>query len=291
MLIVEQISDVTLPPSRKAQRETERENAATARKERAAAAAAASLNAGTKRKRSDLDESDPKLKEFLDIMQRPSKMKTLKTQDDDEEPPTKMQAIEVPEGESDGEYEAVPKKSKKKNPPPAAVPQTIPTPVVPAIPELADETGVESILPSATDDDWLRSRTNRLLDLVDPDEIGVAGTGAVSYDAAQPVVADSMDTGEQDPDHGEGPTVEDQVEEGEKPDPTIEAIKATGRLFVRNLPYSATEDDLREHFVPFGSLEEVCTLLHLSISSSFHDEYPDRDSLCYKHVMRTGRKF
>jgi len=46
-------------------------------------------------------------------------------------------------------------------------------------------------------------------------------------------------------------------DEGDKPDPIIEAIKTNGRLFVRNLPYTATEDDLREHFQPFGALEEV----------------------------------
>jgi multiple RNA-binding domain-containing protein 1 len=34
-------------------------------------------------------------------------------------------------------------------------------------------------------------------------------------------------------------------------------IAETGRLFVRNLPYSATEDDLKGIFEPYGSLEEV----------------------------------
>jgi multiple RNA-binding domain-containing protein 1 len=44
----------------------------------------------------------------------------------------------------------------------------------------------------------------------------------------------------------------------DKPDPILEEISKNGRLFVRNLPYTATEDDLRNHFQPFGSLEEVC---------------------------------
>ena len=54
------------------------------------------------------------------------------------------------------------------------------------------------------------------------------------------------------------PFIEPQEEnEDEKIDPVIEAIQANGRLFVRNLPYTATEDDLRKHFEPYGALEEV----------------------------------
>ena len=53
---------------------------------------------------------------------------------------------------------------------------------------------------------------------------------------------------------------EDTPEDNEeKPDPTLEAIRSNGRLFVRNLPYTATEQDLRNHFAPFGALEEVRT--------------------------------
>ncbi|KAI3824603.1 hypothetical protein L1987_06067 [Smallanthus sonchifolius] len=34
-------------------------------------------------------------------------------------------------------------------------------------------------------------------------------------------------------------------------------VLQTGRLFVRNLPYTATEDDLQEHFSKFGSVSQV----------------------------------
>ncbi|KAJ2818923.1 Multiple RNA-binding domain-containing protein 1, partial [Coemansia erecta] len=43
---------------------------------------------------------------------------------------------------------------------------------------------------------------------------------------------------------------------------SIAQIQETGRLFVRNLPYMATEDDLRSTFEPFGPLSEV----HMPIS-------------------------
>ncbi|KAL2063310.1 hypothetical protein VTL71DRAFT_5115 [Oculimacula yallundae] len=259
--IARPISDSSLPVSRKAQREQERDNAAARKKEKAEAAAASALNAGTKRKRDDLDESDPKLKEFLDIMQPASKLKTWKAQTEDEEPPTKMQAIEIPEGESDGEYEVVPKKTSKKSPPPPPVmPVEIPAPVTEIEPEKMDEDVGDSTAAPTTDEDWLRSRTNRLLDLVDPEEIVVPSTMVVQAEPAVVVETVTEDT----PPHNENPAEREPEEEAEQEDPTIEAIKATGRLFVRNLPYSATEDDLRQHFSPFGSLEEV----HLPVDAA-----------------------
>ncbi|CZS99113.1 probable multiple RNA-binding domain-containing protein 1 [Rhynchosporium agropyri] len=259
--IARPISDSNLPVSRKAQREQERENVAARKQEKADAAAAAALNAGTKRKRDDLDESDPKLKEFMDIMQPASKPKTWKTQTEDEEPPTKMQAIEVPEGESDGEYEVVPKKARKRSPPPPAeVPLEVPLPATAVEPERTKEDIPEATAPT-TDEDWLRSRTNRLLDLVDPDEIGVATT--VDPVQAQPAIV--VESTAEETVSQEGPPAEAEAEEEAKQeDPTIEAIKATGRLFVRNLPYSATEDDLKEHFSAFGFLDEV----HLPVDAA-----------------------
>ncbi len=283
-----QISDANLPKSRKAQREQERESTKTRRKEPATAGPASSLNAGTKRKRSDVDESDPKLKEFLEVMQPASKPKSLARRMEDDsamEPPTKVQAIEITEGESDVEYEAVPKKLKKKSPPKIAPPPTLAlVETVLEQPKISVETRVEPVPPTATDDDWLRSRTNRLLDLMDPEE--VVGSGIPSESGKlQPVVETSIDVDERV--NSDEVPVEETLEEEEedKLDPIIEAIKANGRLFVRNLPYSASEDDLRQHFESFGSLEEVCVPFFINLSLPLHDEYPDRDSLCFRHMM------
>ena len=228
-----------------------------------------------------MDEADPKLKEFLEVMQPASKSKNWAQQaveDPTAEPPTKIQAIEIPEGESDEEYEVVPKKSRQKSPPKSVVPATnaVTTTQLAAI----DEVMVDSTAPNTTDDDWLRRRTNRLLDLMDPDDIPAATSGLESTDAdpvaettavqSEPDTAESMHLAEQD----------NEEEDGEKPDPVVEAIQSNGRLFVRNLPYAATEDDLRKHFEPYGPLEEVRrSRFHLFLPR-FHDEYPDRDSLC-----------
>jgi multiple RNA-binding domain-containing protein 1 len=268
---IKQISDATLPPSRKAQREQERENAKARQKERAELSPISSLNAGTKRKRSDVDDADPKLKEFLEVMQPASKPKTWVTQGEDDsalEPPTKMQAIEVPEAESDGEYEAVPKKSRKTSPPKATI-QTEPVAVSSMMerPTEDDEAVVAPAAPDATDDDWLRSRTNRLLDLVDLEDLVVHSRVEASVSANANDVAETTTV---EPVTNEEPSIEEEEFEGfedEKPDPVIEAIKSNGRLFVRNLPYTASEEDLREHFETYGTLDEVFLYFFVLFSS------------------------
>lgn len=195
----------------------------------------------------------------------------------------KMQAREIPEGESDGEYETVPKKLKKKSPPKTAEAPT-PAPVISEQPIISAEAVAEPLVPNATDDDWLRSRTNRLLDLMDPEDIVGGRIGGSTSQNIEAVAETSASV--EGPVNLDEETIEEEQEEEEKPDPTIEAIKSNGRLFVRNLPYSASEDDLRQHFEPYGALEEVCISPFVrKTPMPFHDEYPDRDSLCSKHVM------
>jgi multiple RNA-binding domain-containing protein 1 len=172
-----------------------------------------------------------------------------------------VQALELPEGESDGEYETVPKKSREQSPPRIAAAPT-PAPALIEQPILSEVPVADPSAPNATDDDWLRSRTNRLLDLMDPEDIVGGMIPNSTSQNIQPVAGTRVSIDEPvDPDEKpleEALEGEKEQEEEEMPDPTIEAIKSNGRLFVRNLPYSASEDDLRKHFEPFGSLEEVC---------------------------------
>ncbi|KAF7953574.1 uncharacterized protein EAE97_000973 [Botrytis byssoidea] len=268
--IARPISDSSLPVSRKAQREQERENNKLRQlKQDADAKVSESLNAGTKRKRSDVDIADPKLQEFLEVMQPASKsnanMWKAGTMDTDmEEPPTKLQAIEVPEGESDDEYQSVPSKPKKApaNPIESKAPiAPIPSTIVADSANQADEAMVDA--PSneveATDDDWLRSHTNRLLDIVDPEDI-IPKTQNLDVKDVEEVVAGETgpNTAVEDTVADEAQVVEEQTENSPSElDTTLEMIKASGRLFVRNLPYSATEDDLRKHFEQYGALEEI----------------------------------
>ncbi|OBT54940.1 hypothetical protein VE04_04394 [Pseudogymnoascus sp. 24MN13] len=275
------ISDTTLPPSRKVQRETERQ-AQQERQERAAAKAAAIADIPSlKRKRAEADAADPELQEILAGMQPGSKSKAWTSKDGIEEPPTKMQAIELPEEESDEEYEIVPKKagsaSRATSPAKVAAPPAVaPVAAVVDATELADEIpaiGAAEMQPSvgldATDDDWLRSRTSRLLDLVKPEDMVVdEGVPTVSKavqatETAEPS-ASTEDVAMEDADKPISDSIAVVPEVGSSTDATMDAIRESGRLFVRNLPYTATEDELRVHFEKYGALEEI----HLPLDAS-----------------------
>lgn len=87
--------------------------------------------------------------------------------------------------------------------------------------------------------------------------------------------------------------------EPEKPDPNVELIRESARLFLRNLAYDVTDADLEPIFAPFGKLDEVCNTLPTpfshppihplsmpscaivhALAECSNDDYPDRDSLC-----------
>ncbi|KFY15582.1 hypothetical protein V492_01875 [Pseudogymnoascus sp. VKM F-4246] len=277
------ISDATLPPSRKMQRETERQ-AQQERQERAAAKAAAIADIPTlKRKRAEVDAADPKLQEFLEVMQPGSKSKAWTSKDGIEEPPTKMQAIELPEEESDEEYEMVPKKARNASREPSPTKVAAP-PAVDPVAEVVDATELADEIPTigaaetqtsvgldATDDDWLRSRTSRLLDLVNPEDMVVdeaeaaptASKAVQSTEAAEPAAL-AGDVAMEDVEKLVGDNTEAVTEVAGSTDATMAAIRESGRLFVRNLPYTATEDELRVHFEKYGTLEEI----HLPLDAS-----------------------
>lgn len=266
-----------------------------------------------KRKREAVDESDPKLKEFLKVMQ-PSGRSIHDTDFQvTEERPAKIKAVAVPENESDDEYEHVPAKRKLaapqvRNEDKLATALPVVSSTAPAAKaEAQDEqhgdadgdagmTEVPSTAPvaSATDDDWLRTRTNRLLDLVDdPDEMllqpsktsqsAVAGAPPVQPPSA--VVVDATDTEAVVPPvaQPEQEPTEDLATVRAPDDDDLERIRKTGRLFVRNLPYTATADALRIHFEQWGDVEEVSSSSHFFLlllvgkvsfllPARFHDE-------------------
>ena len=48
------------------------------------------------------------------------------------------------------------------------------------------------------------------------------------------------------------------LQDGEPPpDPTKATIMQTSRLFLRNLPFTCTEDEIREHFQKYGDVTQV----------------------------------
>lgn len=239
-----------------------------------------------KRKREIIDEANPKLKEFLNVMQTSGRSIHDMVPEVIEERPSKIKAVAVPEHESDDEYENVPSKSERPAPrarqAPTSPPASVPTAVeavantesdgdagMSAVPNEEPETSEApgSAPVAATDDDWLRSRTNRLLDLVgDDDEIPLRPLPS-SEDAVvqnlpalrtEILVADGGDA-PKPTSVPVFPNEEMQVDDVEPAlkDDALETVHKTARLFVRNLPFSATADDLRTHFDQWGTIEEV----------------------------------
>lgn len=193
--------------------------------------------------------------------------------------------IPIPEGESDDEYEMIPSRKEKesrdlrKGSQNERIPHAAPiikgevasqggadaeeskepgrAPIVGDAEEAVDGDQEESA--AVNDDDWLRSRTNRLLDLMDPDDVLLHRKN----DTAQPPPTDSgaapdIPEGDKSADDAAEPVAQDHTvaETSSTPD-TLDVIRRTSRLFVRNLPYGATEDDIREEFGQFGAIEEV----------------------------------
>ncbi|KAI3395105.1 hypothetical protein diail_1785 [Diaporthe ilicicola] len=226
---------------------------------------------GKKRKREGVDESDPKLKEYLDMM-RPgqttsSKLEGIYGQQPSEQKDVEMAVVPV-EDESDDEYEAIPAKKPKhreENVEKAPVAQVEgPSPVVDPPQAIEQDVPNTSGPADATDDDWLRSRTNRLLDLVDPDD-----QSALPPAPAPPAQAPAVTSAPSPPAEAElhrAPSEAPGEPAVEKTDEEIasEQIRRTGRLFVRNLPFKVTEAELAKHFQKYGQTEEV----HIPISSS-----------------------
>jgi multiple RNA-binding domain-containing protein 1 len=116
-----------------------------------------------------------------------------------------------------------------------------------------------------TDEDWLLSRTSRLLGLVDDeDEAGLQTVPHLND-------AEFQDGGASDADDVDPQTSNSQIQikpenlrsRKDVSDVNIDMIRKTGRLFVRNLPYDASESDLEPLFSPFGMVDEVRTSLSL----------------------------
>lgn len=101
--------------------------------------------------------------------------------------------------------------------------------------------------PSTTDNDWLRGRTNRTLDLVDPDEAQIQEEVMPEGALPKDLTATSKPA----------PTLEKEVaKETSAPAPTPRSVP-NARLFLRNLAYSVDQDDLQKRFEQFGKIQEV----------------------------------
>jgi multiple RNA-binding domain-containing protein 1 len=184
--------------------------------------------------------------------------------------------------ESDDEYQVIAKKPKTAPEPAMSAKESVPAMVQHDATKTRDEAsqpsnemeGVEDTAAAdqdpLTDADWLRSRTNRVLDLVEDDE---QPSPDVSAPPPAPKPAASQEAFEQP---AEATQIEEQPNAQVSAVPTsseVEKIRDTGRLYLRNLHFDVTEDELRAHFSKYGSLEEVrCP--HFLFLHACNDERP-----------------
>ncbi len=101
--------------------------------------------------------------------------------------------------------------------------------------------------PVMSDEDWLRSRTSRLLDLEHTE-----GNDDSHMEISPEKTCNGIKTSSENEGRAASP---DATKEG--PNADLASINQNGRLFIRNLPYSVTEADLVGAFGPFGSIGEV----------------------------------
>lgn len=104
-----------------------------------------------------------------------------------------------------------------------------------------DETDNMATDQAVSDSDWLKNRRVRIRD-------GEDGP------ASQNKAADNSNKAEDAPATRDLEPVEEEISEEER---ALAKIKETGRLFLRNILYTATEEDFRNLFAPYGKLEEV----------------------------------
>lgn len=237
---------------------------------------------GSKRKREDgdVERDDTKLKEFLNVMQPKSKKRTLENmewegrkQDDEAHITASVDAL--PEDVSDEDYEDVPSKSKRVQALASAGPkeqanqtesstQTDPVsePIMQETQGEPDETGTQAVV---SDLDWARSRTSRLLGLLDEDEEAADALRRETIDTSPDAngTPEDIQTKEAKQSNSNDTTPTPSSDHADDPvsiavtADVLQAARASMRLFVRNLPYDVKEEDLEAEFAPFGNLDEV----------------------------------
>ncbi|KAL4884528.1 hypothetical protein BJY04DRAFT_225708 [Aspergillus karnatakaensis] len=260
-----------------------------------------------KRKRDGDLPKDPKTQEYLSLLQHPSKTRTWAN--DDQIPPpvetesqAKEQPADVTADTQDLTY-AQRKKAKLGQDAQEESYTSVNAGHSPAIHEEAaqpapktaeEEEGQQEdhAQGPVSDSDWLRSKTSRLLGLLDEDEQAAFEPPARAADsmpeAVSPVDAPTTQTLEQ--------PVE-QVPETPAPpevDTNIENIRLSARLFVRNLSYETTESDLEPLFSPFGRIEEIHVAFDTRSTTSkgfAYVQYVDPDSAVEAYKTLDGKHF
>ncbi|OJD26505.1 hypothetical protein ACJ73_02117 [Blastomyces percursus] len=148
-----------------------------------------------------------------------------------------------------------------------------------------------------SDMDWLRSRTSRLLGLVEDDE-EEAGPGITEIQE----IEETDDSNDKSTSRGNAQEASRPVQR-EPPNPSdknesfdanIGQLRETGRLFVRNLLYNASESDLEPLFSPFGKIDEIHVAFDTRHSKSkgfAYVQYADPEAAIHAFKTLDGKVF
>jgi multiple RNA-binding domain-containing protein 1 len=207
-------------------------------------------------------EKDPKLNEFLKVMRAPNKTRTWQNEVTDG-----VENVVVPpndaEDSTDEEIQVI-----SASRPSESLPNGIDVDGGDQS-EKGEEIKPRTSNPNQSDDAWLRSRTTGLLDMDadiahdenhDDDDENENEEDEDSQDAiTKPTTKGSGSNPESASIEKNNEHSQDPITEPETPE---DKIKEHGRLYLRNLPFKTTENDLRAHFSSFGALDEVS--IHLN---------------------------
>ncbi|KAJ2342020.1 Multiple RNA-binding domain-containing protein 1, partial [Coemansia sp. RSA 2671] len=189
------------------------------------------------------NQDDPRFKEFLQVMAPRANNKTWTNDDYSEWHTTEQAAVNsaVAARREQLESKATPKAAKSASKKPAA--------------SAANEEPAEGQDGGSglSDMEWLRKHMSAKADIDDMDDADMGDEGeeqAPSGAAADGTLQDSSEA------------VSTKTDLAVAVASIVSQIQDTGRLFIRNLPYLATEEDLRAAFEKFGPLSEV----HMPIS-------------------------
>ncbi|RAL00452.1 RNA-binding ribosome biosynthesis protein MRD1 [Aspergillus ibericus CBS 121593] len=268
--------------------------------------------ASLKRKRDGQDApQDARLQEYLSVMQHSSKKKTWANDDDMPKPLEQDSPADKPAEEEEPQELTYAQRKKAKlgddydqsrethtdrqdhvSSEPMVVDHTEEGNT--ESPAEQDETVAEAEEQPVTDADWLRSKTSRLLGLLDEDEQAEFSTAHQKESVAAEEVEDA------DADSREAqivaPAATEAVNTVKEPevDTNIENIRLSARLFVRNLAYDISESDLQPLFAPFGRIEEI----HVAFDTRFNTskgfayiQYLDADAAVEAYKNLDGKHF
>ncbi|KAI6791378.1 RNA-binding domain-containing protein [Hortaea werneckii] len=281
----------------------------------------ASADHGAKRKRgSDIrHEQDPKLKEFLDAYKPKSKKKAWEADEPEaqEATATAQVADAAFEGFSDDDYEEVPKKKQRQESKEVLAKDSLQVDEsndnvmqqdMPGQAEDLQPTGNEqSYQNGMSDADWARSRTSRLLGLLDDDEEEDAKAAASAQrltsaddsehedeDASKRSTRPAINKEEVDSPLPTPPSETDMDATANSHSGEAEGVRSSMRLFVRNLSYNVRREDLMAEFESFGHLEEVHVPVDLRTGAGkgfAYVQFSDPDAAEHALSERDGQTF